>query len=617
MAILNGKYKVKNSKNSYDVIHLETSANQVIFNDGKTFQEKLDSGVLKGDKGDTGLQGLKGDKGDKGDAGKDGLTTSVTVGSTKYTHSNGNITIPAYPTLSSLGAASSSHTHNEYVNQNAFSNVKVGTTTVAADRTTDTIELKAGSNIVLNPDTTNDAITIAVNGLTVTSSEKSTWNNKVDKNNPVMTGDSLSFNRKDDTTIGTNSIAIGLDTRATNENSIAIGKSVNTTGMHAVGIGVSSHATGRESIAIGSGNQATGVYATALGKSTKATNEYSLSTGCWTTSDGIAASTFGNGSYTNGWGAMASGIVTKAHGLVQHVFGQYNKPDDNVCGTVGSANYNYSAKSKNLMIVGNGNSSALSNAYELDWNGNGWFAGNVTVNGTPTNGNHAITLGYLNSLKPQPGKYFVNGVAAMTSDGVMEIGKYIDFHNTSDETKDYSTRLLCNGSTGNNLTLPTTSGALITKEEADSAYAKSSHTHASVSLLSSPSRNSTTTANITPSGKAGISTMLASTQMKTGKPAGDGHITNYGWDNNGNWDAQLFIPDTADKPMQWRSQGGKAWGTDGNDTWHSIYSTNNKPTPSELGAVASSTVATITKLTQAQYNALTTKDSNTLYIIVG
>lgn len=71
-----------------------------------------------------------------------------------------------------------SHTHNEYVNQNAFSNVKVGTTTVAADSATDTLEFVAGSNIVLTPDATNDKITIAVNGETVSSSEKSTWNAK-------------------------------------------------------------------------------------------------------------------------------------------------------------------------------------------------------------------------------------------------------------------------------------------------------------------------------------------------------------------------------------------------------------------------------------------------------
>lgn len=47
------------------------------------------------------------------------------------------------------------------VNQNAFSNVKVGSTTVAADSKTDTLELVAGSNVTLTPDATNDKITIA------------------------------------------------------------------------------------------------------------------------------------------------------------------------------------------------------------------------------------------------------------------------------------------------------------------------------------------------------------------------------------------------------------------------------------------------------------------------
>ena len=47
------------------------------------------------------------------------------------------------------------------VNQNAFSNVKVGSTTVAADGKTDTLELVAGSNVTLTPDATNDKVTIA------------------------------------------------------------------------------------------------------------------------------------------------------------------------------------------------------------------------------------------------------------------------------------------------------------------------------------------------------------------------------------------------------------------------------------------------------------------------
>ena len=65
------------------------------------------------------------------------------------------------------------------VNQNAFSNVKVGSTTVAADSKTDTLELVAGDNITLTPDATNDKITIAatvptVNNATLTIQKNGT-----------------------------------------------------------------------------------------------------------------------------------------------------------------------------------------------------------------------------------------------------------------------------------------------------------------------------------------------------------------------------------------------------------------------------------------------------------
>lgn len=57
--------------------------------------------------------------------------------------------------------AESDHTHSAYVNQNAFSNVTVGSTTIAADSATDTLTVVAGSNVTLTPDATNDKITIA------------------------------------------------------------------------------------------------------------------------------------------------------------------------------------------------------------------------------------------------------------------------------------------------------------------------------------------------------------------------------------------------------------------------------------------------------------------------
>lgn len=69
--------------------------------------EKGDTGATgatgaKGDKGDIGATGAKGDKGDKGEAGangKDGLTTAVSVNGTTYTHVDGTVTLPDYPTV--------------------------------------------------------------------------------------------------------------------------------------------------------------------------------------------------------------------------------------------------------------------------------------------------------------------------------------------------------------------------------------------------------------------------------------------------------------------------------------------------------------------------------------
>lgn len=46
------------------------------------------------------------------------------------------------------------------VNQNAFSNVAIGASTISADSKTDTLTLVGGANITLTPDATNDKITI-------------------------------------------------------------------------------------------------------------------------------------------------------------------------------------------------------------------------------------------------------------------------------------------------------------------------------------------------------------------------------------------------------------------------------------------------------------------------
>lgn len=53
-------------------VDVQTGADAVTFEDGQTFQQKFDSGALKGQKGDKGDTGAKGDTGPKGDTGATG-----------------------------------------------------------------------------------------------------------------------------------------------------------------------------------------------------------------------------------------------------------------------------------------------------------------------------------------------------------------------------------------------------------------------------------------------------------------------------------------------------------------------------------------------------------------
>ena len=81
------------------------------------------------------------------------------------------------------------------VNQNAFSNVKVGSTTIAADAKTDTLELVAGDNVTLTPDASGDKITISSKDTTYTPASAAPG--KVATNSSV--GTSTNYARQDHT----------------------------------------------------------------------------------------------------------------------------------------------------------------------------------------------------------------------------------------------------------------------------------------------------------------------------------------------------------------------------------------------------------------------------------
>ena len=102
-----------------------------------------------------------------GDATNDACTIAITANG--HTHSEATTSaagfMPAAMVTKLNGIATGAQ-----VNQNAFSNILVETTTVAADSATDTLELVAGTNIALTPDATNDRVTIGITGKVASAS---------------------------------------------------------------------------------------------------------------------------------------------------------------------------------------------------------------------------------------------------------------------------------------------------------------------------------------------------------------------------------------------------------------------------------------------------------------
>ena len=90
-------------------------------------------------------------------------------------------------------------------------------------------------------------------------------------------------------------------------------------------------------------------------------------------------------------------------------------------------------------------------------------------------------------------------------------------------------------------------------------------------------------ADIAAKGDRGLRMYLASNSMTTGKPASDGYILNFDWDTTAGWSSQMYIKNSNSPIMQIRGMNAGTWGS-----WYTLYSTNNKPTPAEIGAAASS-----------------------------
>lgn len=82
--------------------------------------------------------------------------------SASHTHPNATTSVAGFMSAADKSKLDGIQSGAE-VNQNAFSNVTVGATTIAASAKTDTLQLSAGSNISLSANTSTKTVTIAVN----------------------------------------------------------------------------------------------------------------------------------------------------------------------------------------------------------------------------------------------------------------------------------------------------------------------------------------------------------------------------------------------------------------------------------------------------------------------
>ena len=108
------------------------------------------------------------------------IIETIKVNNTALTPSNKTVNIIVPTQASDINAAPSSHIHENYINQNSFSKIKVGTTSIEADTTTDTLEFVAGTGINITPNATNNKVTITNSG--VTSVTTGSGNGKISVN---------------------------------------------------------------------------------------------------------------------------------------------------------------------------------------------------------------------------------------------------------------------------------------------------------------------------------------------------------------------------------------------------------------------------------------------------
>lgn len=234
-----------------------------------------------------------------------------------------------------------------------------------------------------------------------------TKTSELENDSHFLTADTeISWGRKADTTIGEQSVALGVNVEASGVNSHAEGSNTKASGSCSHAEGRITTASGYASHAEGMVSTASGQYCHAEGYGTISKGDATHAEGRGTTASGFSTHAEGSNTIASGMHAHAEGNNTKAGGIYSHAEGSNTEAKGNTQHVQGK--YNVIDESNEYAhIVGGGTSeNKRKNIHTLDWEGNAEYAGDVaaTVNGKK------VSMSTLADIFLQPGAAAHNAI---------------------------------------------------------------------------------------------------------------------------------------------------------------------------------------------------------------
>lgn len=182
-------------------------------------------------------------------------------------------------------------------------------------------------------------------------------------------------------------------------------------------------------------------------------------------------------------------------------------------GNISSQSVNYANSAGNADMVDGYHANGLLTALSNSNNGISITVGGTTKSISNINVNYAASAGNANTLDG----YHANGgndrpyghIPTIESDGVMEVGRYIDFHNDNNGKHDFSTRLQSTGNYGNVVNLPSASGTLALINDVNNYYWANVKISASSSATTSPTVHTLTATRVCAGHNPGIDNSIS------------------------------------------------------------------------------------------------------------